>query len=305
MSSTSSLDHFQVEHITVVGSGTMGLGIAQVAAMGGFMTTVYDVSDEQLAAASERIEKNLNKAVDLGKLGRDEALCASQLIQTTTDFGEAMAAADMMIEAIPESMALKQDLFGRADAILKPGAICASNTSGLSITEIGSATSRPDRVIGMHFFNPVHIMKLIEIISSKETSDATLELTEQVSRAMGKQTVRVNESAGFVTSRVNALIGNEAFRMWHEGVASPEDIDRALKLGLNHPMGPFELVDLVGLDVRTASLGNLHEHLGETYKACPIIGQLVEDGRLGRKVGHGVYRYENGKRIPGSATLPE
>lgn len=293
-----------VEHITVVGSGTMGLGIAQVAAMGGFMTTVFDVSEDQLDLASERISKNLAKAVELGKLERDEALAAEQLIQTTTDFEEAMTATDMLIEAIPESLEMKQDLFRRADALLKDRAILATNTSGLSITEIGQVTNRPDRVIGMHFFNPVHIMKLIEIIRSSDTSDATLEITESVSAAMGKQTVRVNESAGFVTSRINALIGNEAFRMWHEGIASPEDIDKALKLGLNHPMGPFELVDLVGLDVRSASLVNLHEHLGETYKACPIISELVAAGRLGRKVGHGVYRYEDGKRVPGSGTLP-
>ncbi len=302
---SSSTDNTSIESIVVVGSGTMGLGIAQVAAMGGFTTRLYDIQEEQLATARQRIERNVNKGIELGKVEEAAGRAALNRLTTTTDLDEALKNSDMMIEAIPEKMELKQNLFSRADEIMKPEAILATNTTGLSITEIGAATKRPAQVIGMHFFNPVHIMKLVEIIKSRETSDETFAVTEAVSHRMGKETVLVNESAGFVTSRINALIGNEAFRMWEAGVAEPEDIDKALKLGLNHPMGPFELVDLVGLDVRAASTRNLHEHLGEMYKPCQIILDLVAAGRLGRKTGHGVYRYdENNRRIPGSATRP-
>ena len=294
-----------VEAVVVVGSGTMGLGIAQVAAMGGLEAVMYDVAQDQLDRARGRIEKNLAKGVELGKVDEASAAAALGRITSTTDFEAAVKDAGMLIEAVPEKLELKQDIFRRADGLMRPDAILATNTSGLSVTAVGEATGRPENVIGMHFFNPVHIMKLVEIVRSKATSDETFRITEAVSRRMGKETVEVNESAGFVTSRVNALIGNEAFRMWEAGIASPEDIDKALKLGLNHPMGPFELVDLVGLDVRAASLGNLHEHLGETYAPCKIILDLVEAGRLGRKVGHGVYRYdESGKRVSGSSSRP-
>ena len=301
--STDTIDLPAIRTITVLGSGTMGLGIAQVAAMGGFRTVMYDVSLAQLEQATARVAKNLEKGVSLGKVDADVAQAAKDRLSTTNDLDEALRDSDFMIEAVPENLELKRDLFAKADAVMRDGAILASNTSGLSVSAIGEATKRPEAVIGMHFFNPVHIMKLIEIIRSKATSDETFQLTEAVSHRMGKETVEVNESAGFVTSRVNALIGNEAFRMWETGVATPEDIDKALKLGLNHPMGPFELVDLVGLDIRAASLGNLHEHLGETYRPSPLILDLVKAGRLGRKAGHGVYRYDDGgKRIPGSAT---
>ena len=295
----------QIKVITVIGSGTMGLGIAQVAATGGFETRLFDVSDEQLAKARARIEANLKKGIERGKIAAnlaEESLCA---LSTTSDFDAALSGADMIIEAVPEKMALKRDIFSKADALMPEHAILATNTTGLSITDIGRATNRPEKVIGMHFFNPVHIMKLVEIIRSKDTSDSTYNVTQAVSIKMGKETVEVNESAGFVTSRINAIIGNEAFRMWEAGVAQPEDIDKALKLGLNHPMGPFELVDLVGLDVRAASTTNLHEHLGEFYRPCQIITDLVAAGRLGKKVGQGVYKYDDlGKRIPGSADLP-
>ncbi|MEE9391595.1 MAG: 3-hydroxyacyl-CoA dehydrogenase NAD-binding domain-containing protein [Planctomycetota bacterium] len=301
----SKTDISKIRTITVVGGGTMGLGIAQVAAMGGFSTRLFDIQQDQLERAQSKIYSNLDKGVSLGKVDAKTAAAAKDRLEISTDLDAMLTGADMMIEAIPEKMALKRELFAKADALMGDHAILASNTSGLSISEIGEATSCPDRVIGMHFFNPVHIMKLIEIIRSQKTSAETFAVTEAVSKAMGKETVEVNESAGFVTSRVNALIGNEAFRMWEAGVASPEDIDKALKLGLNHPMGPFELVDLVGLDVRAASLGNLHEHLGATYEPCPIILDLVKAGRLGRKVAQGVYRYDDeGRRIPGSAELP-
>ncbi len=294
-----------IKSILVVGSGTMGLGIAQVAAMGGFETHLFDIKEEQLESARARIEGNIRKGIKLGKVDEAAGEAGLARLSTTTDLDKALAMSDMLIEAIPERMELKQKLFARADELMKPEAILATNTTGLSITEIGSVTERPGQVIGMHFFNPVHIMKLVEIIRSKNTSAETFAATVAVSQRMGKETVEVNESAGFVTSRINALIGNEAFRMWEAGVAEPEDIDKALKLGLNHPMGPFELVDLVGLDVRAFSTKNLNEHLGAMYEPCQIILDLVAAGRLGKKTGHGVYRYdEAGKRIPGSASKP-
>ena len=189
-------------------------------------------------------------------------------------------------------MDLKKKIFSDAEDFVHEKTIFATNTTGLSITEMGNATNREDKVIGMHFFNPVHIMKLIEIVRSKATSQETYEIVKEVSEKMGKQTVEVNEAAGFVTSRMNALIGAEAFRMWEEGVASPKDIDKALKLGLNHPMGPFEMIDLVGLDVRLASMRNLEKHLGSAFKPSKKLEDLVEKGRLGRKSGKGVYDYD-------------
>ena len=188
-------------------------------------------------------------------------------------------------------MKIKTETFARLDAAAPAHAILASNTSTMSITEMAAATKRPRQFIGMHFFNPVHIMKLVEIIRGRETDDATVKATEAVSRRMGKETVLVNESPGFVTSRMNALIGNEAFKMWEEGIASPADIDKALKLGLNHPMGPFELVDLVGLDVRLANLRYLEKTLGPLYRPSKKIEELVAQGRLGKKSGRGVYDY--------------
>jgi 3-hydroxybutyryl-CoA dehydrogenase len=187
-------------------------------------------------------------------------------------------------------------VFARLDEACPPEVVLATNTSALSLTEIAAGTARPERVVGMHFFNPVPKMKLVEIVRALETDDATVRRTEGVARRMGKETVLVQkESAGFLTSRINALIGNEAFLMLQEGLASATDIDKALKLGLNHPMGPFELVDLVGLDTRLAVLEFLHKSLGEKYRPAPLLVQYVKAGRLGRKVGHGVYDYEDAK----------
>jgi len=212
-------------------------------------------------------------------------------LSTSTSIEDACREAGLVIEAVPESMELKLDLFARFDKAAPPGAILASNTSSLSITEMAAATSRPDRCIGMHFFNPVPKMKLIEIVRARETSDATLAACVDVGARMGKEVVVVRESPGFITSRINAMIGNEAFYMLQEGIASARDIDKALKLGLNHPMGPFELVDLVGLDVRLSILEYLHKTLGEKYRPCPLLAEYVKAGRLGRKVGRGVYDY--------------
>ena len=200
--------------------------------------------------------------------------------------------ADLLIEAVPEEMEMKLEIFTIFDKFAKPGAILASNTSSLSITEIAAITFRAENCIGMHFFNPAPKMKLLEIVRALETSDATLEACVEVGRRMGKEVVVMRESPGFITSRINAMIGNEAFYMLQEGIATAEDIDKALKLGLNHPMGPFELVDLVGLDVRLGILEYLHKTLGEKYRPSPLLLQYVNAGRLGKKSGRGVYEYK-------------
>jgi 3-hydroxybutyryl-CoA dehydrogenase len=279
--------------ITIVGAGTMGNGIAQVAAMAEYDVQLVDVKQEMLDRAVARIEKNLRKGVELGKV--DAAVMEASLsrIETTTDLDGAAHKADLVIEAVPEEVDLKLALFARLDGLCAADTILATNTSTLSPSAIGSATSRPDKVIAMHFFNPVHLMKLVEIIRSLETSDETCQTAIEVAHKMGKETVVVNESPGFVTSRMSALVGNEAFYMLMEGVASAEDIDRAIKLGLNYPMGPLELGDLVGLDVRLKNLEYLHKMLGEKFRPCPLLVKYVQAGRLGRKTGRGVYDYSS------------
>jgi 3-hydroxybutyryl-CoA dehydrogenase len=204
---------------------------------------------------------------------------------------EAAREADLVIEAVPEEMESKIEIFTLLDKVCRPGTILASNTSSLSITEIASVTYRPKKCVGMHFFNPVHKMKLLEIVRALETDEEALSAAAEVGRRMGKEVVVIRESPGFITSRINAMIGNEAFYMLQEGIASAADIDKALKLGLNHPMGPFELVDLVGLDTRLHILEYLHRTLGEKYRPAPLLVQYVKAGRLGRKSGRGVYEY--------------
>ena len=277
--------------VTIVGSGLMGRGIAHASAVGGFRTVLHDVSAEALERAFEQIGKDLDEGVARGKLGADEASAARLRITTEQELDAAGADADFVIEAVPEDIDLKLRTFARLDEVCREDVVLASNTSALSVTEIAAATRRPARVLGMHFFNPVPKMKLVEIVRALETGDHAVAVTEEVARRMGKETVLVKDSPGFVTSRVNVLIGNEAFLMLQEGVASAADIDKALKLGLNHPMGPFELVDLVGLDTRLAVLEFLHKSLGEKYRPAPLLVQHVKAGRLGRKVGRGVYDY--------------
>jgi 3-hydroxybutyryl-CoA dehydrogenase len=280
----------QVKIITVLGGGIMGSGIAHVSALAGYTTRLFDISQEMLSRAKDQIQANLKKGIELNKLTPAQMDSALSNLNYSQDFGES-SQADFIIEAIPEDIDLKIETFGRLDSQSPAHTIFASNTSSLSITEMAAATSRPAKVIGMHFFNPVHKMKLIEMIKGLETDEDTLRTTEEVGHKMGKETVTVRESPGFVTSRMNALIGNEAFYMLQEGVASAEDIDKALKLGLNHPMGPFEMVDLVGLDTRLSILKYLHKTLGEKYRPAPILERYVKEGRLGRKTGKGVYEY--------------
>jgi len=288
----------QISTIAVLGGGTMGRGIAHVSALAGYETHLYDTSAEALKKAEASIHKNLDKGVELKKVDAGAAERAKRGLHLSDDLAGAVGKADLVIESVPESIELKIEAF-RACALHAPEhALFASNTSALSVTEMAAASGRPGRFAGMHFFNPVHVMRLIELIRGLETSQATIDALRAVGVRMGKEIVVVNEAPGFVTSRINALIGNEAFRMLQEGVASAEDIDKALKLGLNHPMGPFEMVDLVGLDVRLSILEFLHRTLGETYRPNQILVQHVRAGRFGRKVGRGVYTYdENGNRV--------
>jgi 3-hydroxybutyryl-CoA dehydrogenase len=281
----------QIKTIAVLGAGTMGHGIAHAAIAGGYQTRMYDVDDAAVAKGSAAIEAIVRKSVDLGKATGSDAGAMLQRLTSTSSLGVALQDADLVIEAAPEKIDLKLALFAQIEQLAPASAVIASNTSALSITELAGSLKAPSRVAGMHFFNPVHRMKLVEIVQALESSPETLAAIEAVARAMGKETVLVRESPGFITTRVNASIGNEAFYMLMEGVASARDIDKALKLGLNHPMGPFELVDLVGLDTRLSILEYLHRSLGEKYRPCPLLAQYVKAGRLGRKVGRGVYEY--------------
>ena len=280
-----------IQTVTVLGAGIMGRGIAYASALGGFRTILQDTSGPALERASAEIGALLDKGVAAGKVKAEAAAAARGRLSTAQRLEDAAGGADLVIEAVPEDIALKIELFGALDRLTPAHAILASNTSSLSITEMAAATGRPAQVVGMHFFNPVHRMSLLEIVRALETDAATLAAVALVGGRMGKECVVVRESPGFVTSRINAMIGNEAFFMLQEGVASAADIDRALRLGLNHPMGPFELVDLVGLDTRLAILKFLHRTLGEKFRPCPLLEQYVAAGRLGRKSGRGVYDY--------------
>ena len=281
----------QVKTVAVIGAGIMGRGIAHAAAVGGYRTILEDLLPAALRRAESEIRANLDKAVELGKVAAPDADAAFQRLEYAGSVEEAAREADLVIEAVPEEMESKIEIFTLLDKICRPTTILASNTSSLSITEIASVTYRAKKCVGMHFFNPVHKMKLLEVVRALETDADTLSMAVQVGQRMGKQTVVIKEAPGFITSRINAMIGNEAFYMLQEGIASAEDIDKALKLGLNHPMGPFELVDLVGLDTRLNILEYLHKSLGEKYRPAPLLVQYVKAGRLGRKSGRGVFEY--------------
>lgn len=281
----------EIRKVAVLGSGIMGRGIAQVCAQGGFQVKLNDINMDVLNKARSIIVKNLTKGVQLGKLKQEDMDAALAQLSLTDNFENAVADADLVIEVVPEDLQLKLEVFAKLDKLCLEHTILASNTSAKSITEIAAATKRPHKVIGLHFFNPVHLMKLVEIVKGLETDEETYKLSEAACRQMGKETVKINEYPGFVTSRINAMIGNEAFYMLEQGVGSPEDIDKALKLGLNHPMGPFEMIDVVGLDTRLKVLEYLHESLGDKYRPAPLLVKYVKAGRLGRKVGKGVYEY--------------
>ncbi|MGA9641246.1 MAG: 3-hydroxyacyl-CoA dehydrogenase NAD-binding domain-containing protein [Terriglobales bacterium] len=281
----------EVKTVAVIGAGIMGRGIAHAAALAGCRTILEDLLPNALRKAETEIRANLDKAVELGKVSAGDAEAAFSRIEFAGSIDEAARQADLVIEAVPEEMESKIEIFTLLDKICKPTTILASNTSSLSVTEIASVTYRAKRCVGMHFFNPVHKMKLLEVVRALETDDETLAAAVDLGKRMGKEVVVVREAPGFITSRMNAMIGNEAFYMLQEGIATAEDIDKAMKLGLNHPMGPFELVDLVGLDTRLHILEYLHKTLGEKFRPCPLLAQYVKAGRLGRKSGRGVFEY--------------
>lgn len=284
-----------VKIITVIGAGTMGRGIAYSAALAGYQTILEDVSATVTHAAMDWIASAFDEGVKREKVTAADRTAALARLSTSQSVDESIRSAELIIEAVPEELEMKLELFTIFDKFAKPGCIFASNTSSLSISDFSDIVLHRERCIGMHFFNPVPKMRLVEIVRTPFTSDETVETCREVSRRMGKETVIVQESPGFITSRVNALIGNEAFAMLEAGVASAEDIDKALKLGLNHHMGPFEMVDLVGLDVRLRILEYLHSTLGEKYRPNALLRKFVEEGRLGRKTGRGVYDYPKSK----------
>ncbi|PKR86593.1 3-hydroxyacyl-CoA dehydrogenase [Heyndrickxia camelliae] len=282
-----------VQNIAVIGSGVMGRGIAYTAAISGFTVYLFDVSEKALTHAQLEIEEIFLKGIERKKITTDQMEIAKKNLSYAADFEKAVQSADLIIEAVPEKHEIKKNVFERMDSLAPASCIFASNTSTMSPTELGSFTKRPNKVIAMHFFNPVHKMPLVEIIKGLETEEETVHQIRCIAEQMGKETVVVNEFPGFVTSRISALVGNEAFYMLQEGIGTPEDIDKAIKLGLNYPMGPFELADLVGLDTRLNNLQYLHKTLGEKYRPAPLLVQYVKAGRLGRKSGKGVYDYTN------------
>ncbi|MFZ1131645.1 MAG: 3-hydroxyacyl-CoA dehydrogenase NAD-binding domain-containing protein [Terriglobales bacterium] len=281
----------EVRTIAVIGAGIMGRGIAHAAALGGYRTILEDLLPNALRKAETEIRANLDQAVELGKVDAADADAAFSRLEYAGSVDEAAREADLVIEAVPEELESKIEIFTMLDKICRPTTILASNTSSLSVTEIASVTYRAKKCVGMHFFNPVHKMRLLEVVRALETDADTLAAVVEVGKRMRKEVVVIKEAPGFITSRINAMIGNEAFYMLQEGIASAQDIDKALKLGLNHPMGPFELVDLVGLDTRLHILEYLHKTLGEKFRPCPLLAQYVKAGRLGRKSGRGVFEY--------------
>jgi 3-hydroxybutyryl-CoA dehydrogenase len=282
-----------IEKVTVVGAGVMGRGIAYVSALSGFQTTLVDVSGEQLKNALQEMRNLADKAISRNKMTEIEASHLFSNIHTSLDLTSIVEETDYVIEAVPEKRDLKKSVLETIDQHAPKHIVIASNTSTISPTELGSYTNRPEQVAAMHFFNPVHHMRLVEIVKGLETNTETVGIIREVAERMGKETVEVNEFPGFVTSRISAMVGNEAFYMLQEGVATAEDIDKAIKLGLNYPMGPLELGDLVGLDTRLNNLKYLHETLGEKFRPAPLLEQYVKAGRLGRKTGRGVYDYTN------------
>ncbi len=283
----------RINRIIVVGAGTMGHGIAQTAAAAGCEVTLCDISEGVVSAGIGKIRASLEKRVAGGKLGAEVAGETLSRIRTGTDPVALLEGVDLVVEAIPERIELKRDLFSRLDAAAADATILATNTSSLPVTEISRATGRADRVAGAHFFNPVPAMPLLELVRADGTSEATIDALRSFGEALGKQVIVVNDTPGFATSRLGVTLGLEAMRMLEQGVASAEDIDRALELGYRHPMGPLKLTDLVGLDVRLNIAEHLHRELGGDQYAPPeILRQYVADGRLGKKVGRGFYEWE-------------
>jgi 3-hydroxybutyryl-CoA dehydrogenase len=290
----------QQDRVVIVGAGLMGTGIAHAFASSGFATVLVDTNGAALDQSRLQIEKILDDGVKLGKVDAAAAAASKARLTVTADLAQAALGANLLIETVSEKLDVKQAVVTIATPLLAQGAVLATNTSALSVTEIATAVPFPDRVVGMHFFNPVHKMKLVELVRGLATSDETVARCRAWSEAIGKTSIVVNESPGLTTSRMSALAGNEAMWMLQEGTASAEDIDTAMRMGFNHPMGPLELGDLTGWDTRLSVLRYLHATLGDKFRPCPLIIKMVAAGRLGRKTGHGVYRYEGGQRVPAS-----
>ena len=288
---SSQRDTRAPETIAVLGAGTMGHGIAQVAAAAGFRVILRDLESEALRRAVQAIERNLAKGIQLGKITEAERDLTLQHIRGTTQMSETRDA-DLFIEAAPEIMGLKQEILREVEGLAQPAAIFATNTSSLSVTEIATTSREPARVVGMHFFNPVHIMRLVELVRGRETSDETLAAVREVGRRMKKEPITVRDVPGFASSRLGVALGLEAMRMLEQNVATARDIDTAMELGYNHPMGPLRLTDLVGLDVRLSIAEYLHTALGsETFRPPDILRRMVSEGKLGKKSGEGFYRW--------------
>jgi 3-hydroxybutyryl-CoA dehydrogenase len=281
-----------IRTIMVIGAGQMGSGIAQVAAQTGLEVRLNDIKEEFLQRGLATISKNLTRDVEKGRKSEEEKQAVLSRIHPTTDLNDARDV-QLVIEAAVENMEIKSDLFRRLDAIAPAGAILATNTSSLPITEIAAVTNRPELVIGMHFMNPVPVMKLVEVIRGLATSDETYQTIEELSKKMGKVPVEVNDFPGFVSNRILLPMINEAIYAVYEGVATPEAVDQVMKLGMNHPMGPLELADFIGLDTCLSIMEILHEGLGDSkYRPCPLLRKYVKAGWLGKKTGRGFYQYE-------------
>ncbi|MCB8817118.1 3-hydroxyacyl-CoA dehydrogenase family protein [Desulfosporosinus shakirovi] len=283
----------EIKNIAVVGSGIMGTGIVYAGLVGGYNVTLYGRRQEALEQGKAYVQKNLQTGVKIGKVTQETMDSCLARMKVSNDLETAVKDADLVIETIAENIDMKGEILKQLNVMCPEGTIIATNTSSLSVTAIGSFAKNAELVIGMHFFNPVPKMKLVEIVKGLKTSDETVQAIITAAEQMGKQTVIVNDAAGFATSRLNVLLGNEAFYMLMEGVASAEDIDKAAKIGLNLPMGPLEMSDMVGLDTRYKVLEYLHKTLGERFRPCPLMKKYVDAGLLGRKIGEGVFKYEN------------
>lgn len=284
--------------LAVFGTGTMGQGIAQVAACSGYAVRLFDVAPGRAEAAIASVRAQLDRLVEKGKLEADTRARAEDALSPAPTVASAATGCDVIVEAAPEDMAIKVALLAEASAVAAPHAVLGSNTSSLSLTELGAKVGAPERVIGLHFFNPPPVMALLEIVCGLGTSQDTLDRALALAKALGKSPIVVRDTPGFATSRLGVLLGAEAIRMLESGVASAEDIDRGMELGYRHPMGPLKLTDLVGLDVRLAILEHLHKELGEQFRPPALLRTMVRAGKLGKKSGEGFYRWKDGVAAP-------